>query len=309
MDSSVLDADSTSSKSKKLLFSDQYLETGDIYDESIKGTKSSPDEEDYPLSLYHIEVYRDALVIISHADPSTSQEVDAVPAGTVLPLVEETNKYRRFASDKDGENFIVFKEIHGNAYGRYRIIYREQNGQYYVLYPMALVKKMMNPSQAEKASAAAKKEKTENKTEKARAAEKESQPDTVKVLPIHFTENWILNFDENGERIGDSRTAPIKAREAQWLMFRFRYTCPYSYKEILRFDFKLVDPSGNLTVFPGKGTRSGYSASETLDTIPGGGIFNITVGADTPGSFQKGRYKLSLYNDNVEYYTVFIELE
>lgn len=296
------------SSKRKLLFSDQYLETGDIYDEAKQDVKPSPDETDYPLSLYHLEVYRDALVILSHEDPETSREVESVPAGTVLPLVEETQKYRRYASDKEGENFVVFKEIRGNSYGRYRIIYREQNHQYYVLYPMALVKKRMNEGQSSSAVGAPAKAKKEN-TEQSRAAKEESRPDSVKVHPITFTDNWLLNMDENGERIGDSRTEPLKAREICWLMFRFRYSCPYSFNETIQFDFKLIDPLGNLVVFPGKGTKTGYTASQVLETIPGGGIFNIVLGADTPGAFQKGRYKLSLWNDNVEYYAVVIELE
>ena len=289
----------------RLLFSDQYLETGDIYDEKTQNVKSSPGEEEYPLSLYHIEVYREALVIIRHEDPMTSQEIESLPAGTVLPLVEETDKYRLFSSGKEGESFFVFKEIHGNSYGRYRIIYREQNHQYFVLYPMALVKKRMSESPSASNKESAKGSAKEKKSD----PEPKSQPDTVKVHPISFTDSWMLNFDENGERIGDSRTAPLNAREVRWLMFRFRYTCPYSFAENIRFDFKLIDPSGNLVDFPGKGTKTGYSASEVLKTIPGGGIFNLVLGSDTPGLYQKGRYKLSVWSDNVEYFAVTVELE
>ncbi len=302
---------SSGSSKSKMLFSDQYLETGDIYDETKQDIKPSPDEEDYPLSLYHIEVYPEALVIVRHEDPTSSRIIEALPAGTVLPLVEETDNYRRYASGTEGENFIVLKEIQGNSYGQYRIIYREQNHQYYVLYPMALVKKSMNESQSSsgKASAKGKKSSKEQKTEKTPTETTDSHPDTVKVLSITFTDNWMLNFDEDGERIGDSRTAPLKAKEICWLMFRFRYTCPYSYKENIRFDFKLIDPSGNLVVFPGRGTKTGYTASELLETIPGGGIFNLVLGADKPGSFHKGQYKLSLWNGNVECFAVIIELE
>lgn len=286
-----------SSKSKKL-FSDQYLETGDIYDASIKNLTPSLNESDYPLSLYQIDVYRDKLVIVSHADSKTHEEVESLPAGTILPLVEETAEYRHYASGEDGESLVVFKKTRVNAFGRYRMIFREQDGQYFILFPMALVKKQMTTAPAKKA-----KEEAEPKKEE--PAQAESAP----ILPITFTDHWILHFDEHGERIGDSRTAPIKARDAQWLMFRFRYTCPYSFKEAHRFDMKLVDPSGEPVVFDGKGAKTGYSASELLETIPGGGIFNIVVGSDTPGSFTKGEYRLSLYHGNNEYITVTFVLE
>lgn len=281
-----------------ILFSDQYLETGDYIDQSTREIKQVSDETAYPLSLYKIEVRRDALVIISHEDQQTSQPREDVPAGTILPLVEETDNYRHFSSEKDGENFIVFKRVRGNSYGQYRFIYRELNGEYYVLYPMAYVKNRINNA-SEETSKNSRKEKADQEVNKA---------DSVKVYPIVFTESWFLNLTGEGERIGDSRTAPLRARDVCWLMFRIRYSCPDSFMEPLRFDLKVMDSSGKLIVCSGQ-TTNGYSSSKVLETIPGGGIFNIAIGKDEPGSFHKGKYTLSLWCENVEYYSAVIELE
>ena len=227
-----------------ILFSDQYLETGDYIDQSTR----------------------------------------------------EIN--RHFSSEKDGENFIVFKRVRGNSYGQYRFIYRELNGEYYVLYPMAYVKNRINNA-SEETSKNSRKEKADQEVNKA---------DSVKVYPIVFTESWFLNLTGEGERIGDSRTAPLRARDVCWLMFRIRYSCPDSFMEPLRFDLKVMDSSGKLIVCSGQ-TTNGYSSSKVLETIPGGGIFNIAIGKDEPGSFHKGKYTLSLWCENVEYYSAVIELE
>lgn len=300
MMASVKEHEMITSSNTKLLFSDQYLETGDFVDEDTKEIRQISDEEDYPLSLYRIEVYRDALVIVSHEDEQTSTERKDIPAGTVLPLVEETSNYRRFSSGEDGENFIVFKKVRGNSYGQYRLIFREQDEQYYVLYPMAYVKKRMNIPLAEKSQS----------TEKGgKEKQGENQVEPIITHPITFTESWVLNLDGNGELIGDSRIVPLHAREVCWLMFRLRYSCPDSFKESLRFDFKLTDSSGNLILCSGQGAQAEYSSSKVLDSIPGGGIFNIALGEDKPGSFQKGKYTLSLWCDKVKYYSVVIVLE
>ena len=178
---------SRSAKSKKL-FTDQYLETGDIYDASIQDRTPSLDESDYPLSLYHIEVYRDMLVILRHADFRTSEEVEELPSGTVLPLVKETAEYRQYASGEDGESFFVFKKPHVNSFGKFRMIYRQLDDKLYILYPMALVKKQMAAPPAAK-----EKEETQPK--------KEEKAEAAPILPITFTDHWILHFDEHGERI------------------------------------------------------------------------------------------------------------
>lgn len=284
----------STSKTKRI-FTDQYLETGEIYDKLSDEGPSSSKEEDYPLSLYQIEVFRNSLIIVSHVDQEDLQELDDLPAGTVLPLVEETESYRRFSSGKEGEHFIVLKEVMSNSYGRYRIIFREQNNQFYILYPTALIKSMINT--------------TGTGESEARPTEENASEVSGEVYPVRFTDAWVLNLDEEGERIGDSRTAPLRAKDIYRLMIRFRYSCPDSFKDKLRFDFKLLDPSGALVLFSGRGTKTGYSATEELETIPGGGIFNIVVKAGSPGSFRKGTYTLSLWCNNIEYYSVVIELE
>lgn len=283
------------SAKNKLLYSDQFLETGEIYDDISEQIVPYPDEDEYPLSVYRIEVYQNALLIISHEDEASSQEMDALPAGTLIPLEYETDTYRYYSSGNEGENFLIFKKNKGPVPGQNPNIFRVQDERYYVLFPSATVKQKMSKSQS-------------RESEKAEKIESDP-PQPVEKQPVVFTDNWQLNLDKEGEQIGDSRKENLKAREVCWLLFRFRYTCPETFTESLCFDFKLLDPSGKLLIFPGEGTKTGYSSSSVLNAVAGGGIFNIGVGRDKPGYFEKGKYTLSLWCDNLEYYSVVIELD
>ena len=92
------------------------------------------------------------------------------------------------------------------------------------------------------------------------------------------------------------------------MTLRMRYYCPENFENSVRFDIKVVDPSGNLVIVPGKGTTQGFTTYFVLETIPGGGIFTVAIGDDNPGFFVSGKYSIGLWNGGINYYSTVIEL-
>ena len=285
-------ADKAEKAKSKILFTDQYLETGDEF--SMAMNEIIYAEEQGEISLYNIEVHQDYIVILSHADGETEEQLEDIPAGTKIPMVSETKEYRKYSSGDDGE-FIVFKKAQKNDFGSYHVVLRVDGKQYLKLYSTAEIRQIMKEIQAE--------EEKEAKEEKA-APEK-----TAELLPLNFTESWALNLDADGVRLGDTRSEALRAKDVRWLTVRVRYACPEDYAHKVRVDIKITDPSGNLITIPGKGVTKGFSTYEVLDTRPGGGIFTLAFGADDPGSFAPGEYAVSLWHDDVQYYSMIIELQ
>lgn len=280
----------------KILFTDQYLESGDLYSMSKK--EVIPSEEGSEMTLYKLEVHPDCLVVVSHTDDESEMPIDFIPSGTVIPLAAENSEYRRFSSDKAGEEFIVYKKVLKNEFGNYHVVLRKESGNYLKLYSTAELRQLINEIQNPPSESVSKdKTQTQTQTDK-----------PVKILPITFTEGWYLNLDEDGFRLADSRSEQIWAKDVRWLTIRLRYTCPDNYDNPARFDVKIIDPKGKLMGIPGKGVEKGFSTYEMLETIPAGGIFNIAIGSDNPGSFISGKYIISIWYDNVQYYSLIVEL-
>ena len=286
-DSGSAPSNQKTKSTSKILFTDQYLETGDRY--SFEKQETISTDEDAEISLYKIEVHADCLVILSHEDTETEQELENVPAGLVIPLVSETKDVRRYASGKDGEQFIVYKKARNNQYGRYHVILRKEDSRYLKLYATAEFRQMMKDVQDKKSDQ--ENQKRESKKQQTRTEQQSPR------LPIEFTEHWFLNLDADQNRLGDSRKGgnEMRANNICWLTLRARYTCPKGYERSIRVDIKVTSPSGKVLIIPREGASKGYSTYAVLDTISEGGIFNFAFGADDPGFFIPGRYIVELW--------------
>ena len=269
----------------KILFTDQYLETGDRYSFEKKAVVYS--DEDAEISLYKLEVHPDCIVILSHEDQETAQELEQLPAGLIIPLRSETNEVRRYGSEKDEAQFIVNKKASKNDFGRYHVVLRKEGNHYLKLYSAAEFRQILQDRQEKpKVAAGQVGEKIEPKAER-----------PVESFPVTFTESWFLNLDADGTRLGDSRRndTELKANDIRWLMLRARYNCPLGYNHSVRIDIKITKPDGKLLTIPGEGVFKGFSTYTVLETLSGGGIFNFAFGADNPGFFTPGRYSVDLW--------------
>ena len=244
------DETETAKHKSKILFTDQYLESGDLY--SISKKEVIPTEEGAEMTFYKLEVHHDCLIVVSHTDEEAETQIDVIPSGTVIPLVSENSEYRRYSSGKAGEEFIVYKKVLKNEFGNYHIVLRKESDNYLKLYSTAELRQLINDIQ-DKPNEPKSQEKTQIVTEK-----------QVKIIPITFTEGWYLNLDEDGFRLADSRSEQIWAKDVRWLTIRLRYTCPDNYENPARFDVKIIDPQGKVMSIPGKGVEKGYSTYEML---------------------------------------------
>ena len=296
----------------RLLFSEQYLDSGDIYSGSIDSYNNGAivhSDEDAPLSLFVVEVYDDHIRILSHEDDS-SKELGDIPAGTEIKLIKETSKYRLFASDEAGEEFLVYKRAHNNEFGRFHVALRKVGKNYIRLYSLAEVRKVMQASESDSFKSEDDKNRENSEQDKgATSTSVESENTSKEILPISFLDYWALNLDSNNIRLGDSRSEPLKADDVRWLTLRIRYSCPENYDNPIRFDVRVETPSGQVMKINGKGVAKGYSTYEVLETIPGGGIFSFAIGSDEPGTFKRGKYVIGIWHDDIQYYSFIVELQ
>ena len=268
------------------LLSDQYLETGDLY--SIETGEIIPSETEDEFYLYYIEVYQDYMIVARHINEDNQEEYQTTRK---LPRVDENADLIRYASGEEGEDFIVIKKKISNNYGKFQNILRIENDHAFILYASPLVKELFSSE----------------KQEENNAAPKPSEPS---VLPITFSESWVLNLDGDGIRLGDSRSNDVLyAKDICWLTARFRYKCPSNYDSIIRFDVKLISPDGHLITIDGRGRKKDYSTTAVLETIPGGGILSISIGNDLPGFFKKGKYVLSIWYNDIQYTSMIVDLQ
>lgn len=303
----------TSSAVSRALFSDQYLETGDVYsfekDEVIYA-----DDDDSTLSLYMLEVRSDCVIILSHSDGETDQQLDYLPAGTVIPLKTETSILRRYASDVDGEEFIVYKKASKNEYGQFYVVLRKEKNRYYRLYSSVefrtIMKSLNEANSTDIENKSGDEINDENGANNAETSFSESFTDTTseKPLPIHFSDFWAFNVDGNGTQTGDSRYSALNSADVQRLCVCIRYSCPEGYNESVRFDVKAVDPDGVVMDCNRSGSAPGYSSFEMLETDSGGGVFNVYIEPYDAAGFIPGKYFIGIWNDGVHYYSAVIEL-
>ena len=236
-------------------------------------------------SVYDLVVYEGRMLIIGHEDKKTEEALDFIPAGLDLPLYEESELYYSYRAKEDEDIcFIVFKDKVNNAYGEYHIILRKDGDRYLKLDSVPEIKEKQKKANLQK-----------------------KKVEAPKYLPIKFTEHWFLNLDANNQKLGDSRQLEeISAAKVCWLVLRFRYTCPEDYNEIISFDIKIIGP--NKKVMPVSEGKKGYSTSERMQAVPGGGIFSIAFGDDAPGRLKKGNYIIEIWHKNAKYYTAEITL-
>ena len=275
-----------SSTSSNILFSDQYLETGDLID-SLGNLVES--DADAVMSLYTFDVYRDRLVVRNHSNWETSDEMTAIPSGSVLKLAEETSEYRRYSSAVTDDSFVIFKAVQSNESGKFRTAFHISGDARYILLSSAEVKDCLEESDDEPLN--------------------ESGTESPASLPIKFTEHWCLNVDEDNVRLGDTRSEPIRARDACFLVLRVKYSCPDDYVQTVAFDVRITDPDGNIIKLEDTEAKKGYTMVETLETNPGGGIFNVIFGSTQPGDFEKGKYTYEIGNGGQLYYKAVIILQ
>lgn len=280
-------ATKASASSAKLLFSDQYLEPGDII--ARDGTLV-PSESDSDMSFITIEVYTNRIVVLNHVDYDTEEELSDLPKGTVLTLEKETKEYRQYVSQDRKERFMISKEISSNRFGRYRQARHLVGDTCYVLFSSSELKQILEDSDKETDSP---EEETDSPEEVQRAS-----------CPVVFTKSWVLNMDENGERFGDDRSEPILAKDVLYLVFRMRYDCPEDLEEDIVFDMKVYEPDGTLIVLGEEGKiKKGYSSQESLTTLPGGGIMNFSFGSNEKGNFSKGKYTVEVWYNGERCYS------
>ena len=297
----------------KILFSDQYLESGDVYVGSIESYDRSAvkdSDEAAPLSLYIMDVYNDHIRILSHEDSDTATELEDIPAGSIIKLTKETSKYRRYTSEDGSEDFIIYKNYSSNEFGRYHIALRKDGDRYLRLYSWAEIHQIMKESGMESGAKMIKEEGRSFETDSMNNGGADSPKlASREILPISFVDSWALNLDSNNKRLGDTRSEPLVASDVRWLTLRLKYTCPDDYDNHVRFDIRVETPSCKVMKINGKGVSKGFSTYEILETIPGGGIFSIALGSDEPGTFESGRYVIGLWHDDVQYYSLVIVLQ
>lgn len=286
-------------KAPKVLYSDQFLETGDFlleYDEVMPG------EDDYCYSMFRLEIFRDHINIQEHIDEDGNDYL----TDCVLPFVEEDDSYRYYVSEEAEAIFVISKHMKTNSYGKYYEVYRLSGGKMLILYSTPQLKAIAKKNYSGKSASFS------SLVEKIMNNHEEEPEETVQrereELPISFNEYWYLNLGADQVSLGDSRSENLEANGICWLTVRFRYSCPSNYKAAKRFDVKIFDPTGKLLVISGDDVKKGYSTSEVLEAIPGGGIFSVSFGSDTPGSFIKGKYIVELWYDGLQYQAAVINL-
>jgi hypothetical protein len=221
----------------------------------------------------------------------TGYGADPYSPSIKLPRIDENADIIRYSSGEEGEDFIVIKQVQSNKYGKFRHILRIENDCAYILYASPFVKELFS----------------EGEQDINTPSPKTSKP----LLPtISFTECWVLNQDGDGLCLGDTRSNDVLfAKDICWLTVRFRYKCPSDYKEVIHFDVKLIDPDECIVPIDGEGRKKGYSTTIALETIPRGGILNVSIGNDEPGFFKKGKYVLSVWYNDTLYTSTSIDLQ
>ena len=273
------------------LVSGRYEESGSEY--LFQTNEVRPHIGQYQKSTYDLVVYKERLMILGHVDKKTGTEMDFIPAGTDLLQREDCALYYSYKSQDDSICFIVFKAVHKNAYGEYRVILRKEGERYLKLDSMPEVK-----LKAQQAIAQRKRAEAEAKAK----AEAEA-------LPVIISDHWMLNIDADGKKLGDSRKGYVLyASELRWLALRLQYICPDDFEKILSFDIKIFGPNGKLMNISGSKPKKGYSTVESIKTVPGGGIFTVAIGGDKPGALKKGVYKFEIWHDGARYYIAEVEL-
>lgn len=120
----------------------------------------------------------------------------------------------------------------------------------------------------------------------------------------------FCNYSKEDELISSSYQGNLVASEVCWLVPWMVYNCNFETPKTLTLNFKFYSPT-EMIVFPKKDIPVGYSYSREYEIIPGteNSISFFSWGADNPGTFEPGKYKLEVWYGGVKLYEQEFELE
>ena len=120
----------------------------------------------------------------------------------------------------------------------------------------------------------------------------------------------ICNYSKDDELISSSYQGNLVASEVCWLVPWMVYNCNFETPKTLTLNFKFYSPT-EMIVFPKKDIPVGYSYSREYEISSGteNSISFFSWGADKPGTFDPGKYRLEIWYCGVKLYEQEFELE